>query len=989
MKKLIAIIAALTLFTVGAALADYTVNADSHDDLVWTKVNDSQWSSNVGYEKTDTGLMLWFADVDNGQTTGDLNISGSWTLNASAGDTISLNYGMDGFFNLYNFPNEYRSYSPGVTTIYYDDNKSITMSNSILTVNNDMDISYSFTLEDNINTVTGIKIYNSTVSEYDFDPGEWFESSDYHYPGEWDLAYAVTDPYFILPGDAPAPTPDPTPTPGEYVTTTVNHTGNITWTKSDPNQWSGNATYEQTDTGATVWYEDPVNYFQTAGDFDITSEWNINASAGDEVSLNYDLNGIFNESGSREFGDFRMWYSGGTTTIYYGDGQSIELSNNLCTIDENYGVTLAFTPENDIDTVTGIKLFNNVDTFWMDGPTWANSDEYHYPGEWDLAYEITNPYFVTTTFVPTPAPEPEPEPQPITLVPVTHTGDITWTKSDPGQWSGNATYEQTDTGATVWYEDPVNYFQTAGDFDITSEWNINASAGDEVSLNYDLNGIFNESGSREFGDFRMWYSGGTTTIYYGDGQSIELSNNLCTIDENYGVTLAFTPENDIDTVTGIKLFNNVDTFWMDGPTWANSDEYHYPGEWDLAYEITNPYFMVPGVAPDPEPEPEYVTREVTADGNITWTKVDPSMWSGNTGYTETEDGVTVYFKDVDYGMTVDDLLASGEWVLNAEAGDEIALKYDFDGYFMLTDEPQMLSFDDDYSNSYFNKTIIFFDDGKSLELTRDCCTMNEDLTVTYSFVPEEAIGTVTGIQVYNLINSYYFDGQAWYNAEDFHYPGVDDLAYTISNPYFTVTTLAPEPEEGIWSETDPDEWTALNDTEWTEDVDHYAIVYFTDPMNDNAVGAGLTCNSEWLVNGNIGDTIFVTYDNDGVDNLEGIVASLQDFAAVLHYDDGLTLTLTDALFDGNTVIFSGVLADAVGVVNAVDVFAAFAQADTTGTYTEGEDPNFRKAAAYKAFRLSVPEIRVTSESEVPEPATVAYALMGLGSLAGIKRRSKK
>ena len=792
MKKLIAIIAALTLFTVGAALADYTVNADSHDDLVWTKVNDSQWSSNVGYEKTDTGLMLWFADVDNGQTTGDLNISGSWTLNASAGDTISLNYGMDGFFNLYNFPNEYRSYSPGVTTIYYDDNKSITMSNSILTVNNDMDISYSFTLEDNINTVTGIKIYNSTVSEYDFDPGEWFESSDYHYPGEWDLAYAVTDPYFILPGDAPAPTPDPTPTPGEYVTTTVNHTGNITWTKSDPNQWSG-----------------------------------------------------------------------------------------------------------------------------------------------------------------------------------------------------NATYEQTDTGATVWYEDPVNYFQTAGDFDITSEWNINASAGDEVSLNYDLNGIFNESGSREFGDFRMWYSGGTTTIYYGDGQSIELSNNLCTIDENYGVTLAFTPENDIDTVTGIKLFNNVDTFWMDGPTWANSDEYHYPGEWDLAYEITNPYFMVPGVAPDPEPEPEYVTREVTADGNITWTKVDPSMWSGNTGYTETEDGVTVYFKDVDYGMTVDDLLASGEWVLNAEAGDEIALKYDFDGYFMLTDEPQMLSFDDDYSNSYFNKTIIFFDDGKSLELTRDCCTMNEDLTVTYSFVPEEAIGTVTGIQVYNLINSYYFDGQAWYNAEDFHYPGVDDLAYTISNPYFTVTTLAPEPEEGIWSETDPDEWTALNDTEWMEDDDHYAIVYFTDPMNDNAVGAGLTCNSEWLVNGNIGDTIFVTYDNDGVDNLEGIVASLQDFAAVLHYDDGLTLTLTDALFDGNTVIFSGVLADAVGVVNAVDVFAAFAQADTTGTYTEGEDPNFRKAAAYKAFRLSVPEIRVTSESEVPEPATVAYALMGLGSLAGIKRRSKK
>ncbi|MBP5737469.1 MAG: PEP-CTERM sorting domain-containing protein, partial [Abditibacteriota bacterium] len=71
-----------------------------------------------------------------------------------------------------------------------------------------------------------------------------------------------------------------------------------------------------------------------------------------------------------------------------------------------------------------------------------------------------------------------------------------------------------------------------------------------------------------------------------------------------------------------------------------------------------------------------------------------------------------------------------------------------------------------------------------------------------------------------------------------------------------------------------------------------------------------------------------------------------------------------------------------GTGDAVDeIYIVLGHAYSSGTYSfANTTPNTYGSARFMMGR---------PETEVPEPGTIAYALMGLGSLAGIKRRIKK
>ncbi|MBP5092892.1 MAG: hypothetical protein J6332_02460 [Abditibacteriota bacterium] len=159
----------------------------------------------------------------------------------------------------------------------------------------------------------------------------------------------------------------------------------------------------------------------------------------------------------------------------------------------------------------------------------------------------------------------------------------------------------------------------------------------------------------------------------------------------------------------------------------------------------------------------------------------------------------------------------------------------------------------------------------------------------------------------------------------------------------------------------------------------------------------------WLINANAGDTLTVDFTVTGViDDPENRPGVGIDFTRSEPYSTtilftGMTFpgvtdnwTSTSEIIDGKTVTSvtsSFTLTEDAVVITGLKI--------PTEYYTGSETDGSVKYEGIPGYHVSAPVITLTrasepeEETEVPEPCTIAYALTGLGSLAGIKRRIKK
>ncbi|MBQ7525292.1 MAG: hypothetical protein IJT09_02570 [Abditibacteriota bacterium] len=170
-----------------------------------------------------------------------------------------------------------------------------------------------------------------------------------------------------------------------------------------------------------------------------------------------------------------------------------------------------------------------------------------------------------------------------------------------------------------------------------------------------------------------------------------------------------------------------------------------------------------------------------------------------------------------------------------------------------------------------------------------------------------------------------------------------------------------------------------------------------------AVGLRYINRDGWLINGNAGDVLNISYTVTGVcDNKDGYGIryyrtykdyELRSLRLYMRPDecnfDDYTISVDTA--GGSTVAtftFTYELAKDYSAFNGLDMATSYLlDSETDGTVTYDNQP---------AFRVSAPVLTIVrpggdpeEETGLPEPATAAYALMGFGSLAGIKRRIKK
>ena len=201
----------------------------------------------------------------------------------------------------------------------------------------------------------------------------------------------------------------------------------------------------------------------------------------------------------------------------------------------------------------------------------------------------------------------------------------------------------------------------------------------------------------------------------------------------------------------------------------------------------------------------------------------------------------------------------------------------------------------------------------------------------------------------------------------------------------------------------------VDDAEWSiEYFDEYSDgvymagdgaggVYVYSDTSEAYVGLYFMSEEGWLVNANPGDTLLVDFTVTGIfddpENFsgEGIDYARQNESMRIRFaGDGFYRsahwTVTSETVNGSTVsYFTSAYEcfdarDAVGDFNLRVYFYPVNESDGSLTYNN-----------MPAFRVSAPTVRFirAGETVVPEPMAAAYALLGLGSLIGIKRRIKK
>ena len=118
----------------------------------------------------------------------------------------------------------------------------------------------------------------------------------------------------------------------------------------------------------------------------------------------------------------------------------------------------------------------------------------------------------------------------------------------------------------------------------------------------------------------------------------------------------------------------------------------------------------------------------------------------------------------------------------------------------------------------------------------------------------------------------------------------------------------------------------------------------------------------------------------GMDNVDNVIVEFRNkskSANIRYAGDYIGAGTYGFDFDNVFSVYNG-----FGTGDAVDeIYIVLGHAYSSGTYSfANTTPNTYGSARFMMGR---------PETEVPEPGTIAYALVGLGSLAGIKRRIKK
>ncbi|MBP5738527.1 MAG: hypothetical protein J6X38_05550 [Abditibacteriota bacterium] len=145
--------------------------------------------------------------------------------------------------------------------------------------------------------------------------------------------------------------------------------------------------------------------------------------------------------------------------------------------------------------------------------------------------------------------------------------------------------------------------------------------------------------------------------------------------------------------------------------------------------------------------------------------------------------------------------------------------------------------------------------------------------------------------------------------------------------------------------------------------------------------------SGWVYDQNESVPVRVT----GFDNMEGRHMQPEEIVPIIDDEPGQKSLITYLLFDEGQLIYNTPFdGDGVYYLNPADVLwgnaSAYDGQTVVSVNTEiGGDYVWFVVPGTKGSVQYFPE----DETEVPEPAAIAYALMGLGSAFGLKRRVKK
>ena len=127
------------------------------------------------------------------------------------------------------------------------------------------------------------------------------------------------------------------------------------------------------------------------------------------------------------------------------------------------------------------------------------------------------------------------------------------------------------------------------------------------------------------------------------------------------------------------------------------------------------------------------------------------------------------------------LTANSSWLVNANAGDEISVVYDIKGVTQAELEGEL-------TGSYFTKTVLTYDNGQTLTITKDNMTI-DGTTVIFTTTLADVLDTVNSIDAYGWFYQYQTDGSETYND-------LNAIRLTVPNiiaPDRNASTVVPEP----------------------------------------------------------------------------------------------------------------------------------------------------------------------------------------------------
>ncbi|MBO7393040.1 MAG: hypothetical protein J6U98_02425 [Abditibacteriota bacterium] len=364
---------------------------------------------------------------------------------------------------------------------------------------------------------------------------------------------------------------------------------------------------------------------------------------------------------------------------------------------------------------------------------------------------------------------------------VTAEDDLNWEKIGSGYYWYGADIDKTDDGVMVYYPNIDWYDDMAGTVKANGTWNINGEAGDDISLCFNLGHRIIDPQNNYFGIFN------DTKLFY-DGGEITFGANDYTYDSTTGdVVFTTTLGNPVATITGVQIYNTEPYYTDRSPDGNNY--VHYPTNSGFGYLITDPYFILPGEDPTPDPvvpDPVYPDKTVTPTGDVTWTETYPDLWADlpRTEWTQdanTGDAVIYFTEPADVAAEGGFLTANSSWLVNANAGDEISVVYDIKGVTQAELEGEL-------TGSYFTKTVLTYDNGQTLTITKDNMTI-DGTTVIFTTTLADVLDTVNSIDAYGWFYQSQTDGSETYND-------LNAIRLTVPNiiaPDRNASTVVPEP----------------------------------------------------------------------------------------------------------------------------------------------------------------------------------------------------